>query len=115
MPELFDDAELDRQLREAVSYIDDDGFTSRVIRALPSRTASSRLRSAILIVMTLLATGLAYLLSGGGRFVDEAFVRLIGLPMSWLFALALTAGMIVGAIGLAAAIAKAREPVLITR
>jgi hypothetical protein len=115
MPEFIDDAELDRQLRQAVSYIDDDGFTSRVIRALPGRTAPSRLRSAILVVITLLATGLAYLLSGGGRFVDEAFVRLVGLPMSWLFGLALVAGMIVGALGLAAAVAKAREPVLITR
>jgi hypothetical protein len=115
MPEFMDDAELDRQLREAAPYIDDGGFTARVIRALPGRIASSHLRSAILVVITLLATGLAYLLSGGGRFVDDAFVRLVGLPMSWLFGLALVAGMIVGSIGLAAAVAKAREPVLISR
>jgi|tagenome__1003787_1003787.scaffolds.fasta_scaffold20902835_4 hypothetical protein len=115
MPEFIDDAELDRQLREAVPYIDDGGFTARVIQALPGRTAPSALRHSILVVITLLATGLAYVLSGGGRFVDDAFVRLVGLPMSWLFGLALIAGMIVGAAGLAAAIAKAREPGLMTR
>ncbi|MFL6514092.1 MAG: hypothetical protein ACJ8M1_03625 [Chthoniobacterales bacterium] len=115
MPEFIDDAELDRQLHEVVPYIDDGGFTARVIQALPGQNAPSALRHMILIVITLVGTGLAYVLSGGGRFVDDAFVRLVGLPMSWLFGLALVAGMIVGAVGLAAAVAKAREPGLITR
>jgi hypothetical protein len=115
MQQFIDDDELDRQLREAVAYIDDAGFTSRVLGALPARTAPARLRSAILIVATILASVLAYVLSGGGRFVDATLLRLFSLPTIWLLGLTLAAGMIVGAAGLAAAVFKAREPVLITR
>jgi hypothetical protein len=33
---MIDDETLDRQLREAVPYINDDGFTARVIARLPT-------------------------------------------------------------------------------
>ena len=33
---MIDDETLDRQLREAVPYINDDGFTARVIARLPA-------------------------------------------------------------------------------
>jgi len=114
MQNLIHDDELDRQLREAVPYIDDAGFTSRVLQSLPSRPASARLRSAILMTTTVLASVLAYLLSGRGGFVNDFVVRISELPMTWLLALTFGAGIIVGALGLTAAVVKAREPALIT-
>lgn len=109
MQNLIDDDELDRQLREAVPYIDDAGFTSRVRRSLPAQSAPARLRSTILIAMTALASVLAYVLSGGGGFVNDFVVRVSELPMTWLLALTLGAGIIVGALGLTAALLKSRE------
>ena len=41
---------LDRQLREAVSYIDDEGFTAQVLKRLPARRPGRRpLRAVILL------------------------------------------------------------------
>ena len=37
---MIDDETLDRQLREAVPYINDDGFTARVIARLPQHGVS---------------------------------------------------------------------------
>lgn len=112
----IDDEQLDRQLREAMPYIDDDGFTTRVLQSLPARaTAPDRLRGTVLIIAALVASALAYLLSGGGRFVDELMVRLFALSPMWLLGVAGAAGIIVGALGLGAALVKSREPVLITR
>ncbi len=36
---MIDDETLDRQLREAVPYINDDGFTARVIASAAGSTA----------------------------------------------------------------------------
>lgn len=117
MQNFINDEELDRQLREAAPYIDDDGFTARVLQSLPAQSASAsdRLRGTILIVTALLASGLAYFLSGGGRFVDETLVRLFALPTIWLLGVAGAAGLIIGALGLTAAVFKAREPAVVTR
>ena len=115
MQTFINDEELDRQLREATPYIDDDGFTTRVLQSLPPRSAAApeRLRGAILIVAALLASVLAYFLSG--RFVNEVLIRLFALPVTWLLCVAGAAGIIVGALGLAAAVFKAREPALVIR
>lgn len=117
MPHFIDDEELDRQLREATPYIDDDGFTAKVLQSLPAAPAAApdRLRGTILIVAALLASLSSYFLSGGGRFVDDTLVRLFALPTTWLLVLAGVAGIVVGALGLAAAVFKAREPALIIR
>ena len=111
------DEELDRQLREAVPYIDDGGFTAKVLRQLPVQTApaSARLRGLILIATAILASVLAYFLSGGARFLVKGAVLLSESPMIWQFALLLTCGVIVAALGLSAAIFKSREPNLLTR
>lgn len=114
MRNLIDDDELDRQLREAVPYIDDAGFTSRLLKSLPARPASERLRSAILITMTALACMIAYFVSGRGGFVNDFVMRVSELPITWLLGLTFGAGIVVGALGLTAAVVKAREPALIT-
>lgn len=109
------DEQLDRELREAVPYIDDAGFTSRVLKQLPRESAPARLRGAILISATLVATVLAYFLSSGARFMTVYLVQLSDLPVLWLLALALTAGLFVAGLGAAAALFKQRESVLMFR
>src|SRR2546423_10480226 len=115
MENLIDDDGLGRQLRKAGPYIDDAGFTSRVLGSLPARPASARLRSAILITMTALASVLAYFLSGRGGFVNDFVMRVSELPMMWLLAVTFGAGIVIGAPGLTAAGFKSRDVGLITR
>jgi len=100
---------LDQQLREAAPYIDDDGFTARVLQQLPPpRRSHDLLRATILFGMTLLASVLAYVVSGGGRFVNMTVERLAALPALWVFALALATGLVIAAAGATAAITNGR-------
>jgi len=100
---------LDRELREAAPYIDDEGFTARVLQQLPPpRRRHDLLRTAILLGMTFLASALAYVVSGGGRFVSVAFERLAALPVLWVFVLALAIGLVTAAVGATAAISRSR-------
>src|SRR5712691_2774080 len=95
---------LDRQLREAAPYIEDGGFTARVLGQLPApRRRGQSLRPVILVGMSLLASALAYVLSDGGRFVVVGMVRLTVLPSVWIFLFALGTGILVMAGGLLAA------------
>jgi hypothetical protein len=98
---------LDRELREAAPYIDDEGFTARVLQQLPPpRRGHDLLRAAILLGMTFLASALAYVASGGGRFVSVTIERLAALPALWVFALALASGLLISALGATAAITR---------
>jgi hypothetical protein len=98
---------LDRQLRDAAPYIDDDGFTGRVLARLPApKPARQSLRTTILVGITLLASALAYVISGGGHFITVEIIRLAALPALWIFALALGTGLLMMAGGLVAAVAK---------
>jgi hypothetical protein len=100
---------LDRELREAARYIDDEGFTARVLQQLPPpRRGHDLLRTAILLGMTFLASALAYVVSGGGRFVSVAFERLAALPALSVFVLALAIGLVTAAVGATAAIFRSR-------
>jgi hypothetical protein len=110
MNEISQQDPVDRQLREAAPYIDDNGFAARVLQQLPApRRPRRSLRGAILLAATLLASALAYLASDGGRFVVVAMERLAALPALWLFALAFGSGILVMTVGVIAAIAKASE------
>ena len=100
---------LDRELCEAAPYIDDAGFTARVLQQLPPpRRGRDLLRAAILLGMTLLASVLAYVVSGGGRFVTMTLERLAALPALWVFVLALTSSLVIAAVGATAAISRER-------
>ena len=100
---------LDKELREAAPYIDDAGFTARVLQQLPPPWRSrDLLRAAILLGMTLLASVLAYVVSGGGRFVSVTIERLAALPALWVFVLALASSLVVAAVGATAAISRER-------
>ncbi len=110
MDEVTQEDLLDRQLREAAPYIDDEGFTGRVLNQLPpSRAGRRSLRVLILLGITILASGLSYFLSGGGRFIDRGLAWLAALPVLWVFALALGCGIVVTGLGIAAAIANNRQ------
>jgi len=100
---------LDQKLREATPYIDDEGFTARVLQQLPPpQRRHDLLRAVILLGMAFLASVLAYVVSGGGRFVSVTFERLAALPALWVFALALTSGLVIAAAGATAAISRSR-------
>ena len=107
MNETSDIDLLDRQLREAAPYIDDGGFTRRVLEKLPARRASlQRFRATILLGAAVIASMVAYLLSGGGRFVSNGIVRMAGLSPTMILGIAMIAGMLVMAAGIIAAISK---------
>jgi uncharacterized integral membrane protein len=108
MDNLVHDDDLDRRLRDAAPYIDDGGFTRRVLQQLPARRAPQRARGLILILVTALATVLTYVLSNGGRFVTNAFFQLASLPMLWLLLVTFVVGLLLTVFGLAAAISKSK-------
>src|SRR5207249_9792963 len=96
---------LDRQLRQAAPYIDDAGFTWRVLQQLPARgRRRDSLRAVIVLGMALLASALAYVLSEGGRFLVVALARLPSLPVFWLLVLAYDSGLILMAGGVVVAL-----------
>jgi hypothetical protein len=110
MSEIIEDDPLDRQLREAVPYIDDAGFTAQVLSKLPAPRRQPRsLRGVILIGIALLGSASAYVFSGGGKVVSENVAFLASLPTIWLLAVALVCGLLVTTGGLFAALSKARE------
>ena len=107
---MIDDETLDRQLREAAPYIDDAGFTARVMASLPAaRREPQWLRMAILLGLTLLGVGVAYVISGGGQFVREGVLQLASFPIWLLLVFAFGCGLIVGAFAVIFALRKTPE------
>ena len=103
--------DLDRQLREAAPYIDDNGFTRRVLNQLPAPGVRRQpMRAAILLGASLVASIVAYFLSGGGRFVFEGFNRLEKIsPVLILGAVGVFALLVTG-VGAFAAFARTHDP-----
>jgi hypothetical protein len=105
---MIDDETLDRQLREAVPYINDDGFTARVIARLPAaRREPQWLRAMIVLGLALLGTGIAYLLSGG--LIRQGLIQLADFPIWLLLVFAFGCGLVVGAFAVIFAIRKTPE------
>jgi len=101
---------LDRQLREAAPYLDDNGFTRRVVQKLPAqRRRLQAIRATVLFVATLVASILAYYLSDGGRFVTEAVVRMVGMSPLMVISIGVIFSILLMAGGVAAALLKSRE------
>ena len=101
---------LDRRLRDAAPYIEDDGFTARVLRQLPVRQRSAQfLRPLILVGMSAFASALTYVLSDGGRFVVVEMFKLTTIPTLWVVVFALASGMLVMAGGIFAAMSKTNQ------
>jgi len=101
---------LDRKLQEAAPYIEDEGFTARVLQQLPvPRRAGQFLRPFILVGMSAFASALTYVLSDGGRFILVEMFRLTTIPTLWVVAFALASGMLVMAGGIFAAMSKSNQ------
>jgi hypothetical protein len=112
---MIDDETLDRQLREAVPYIDDDGFTARVIASLPVVRREPRwLRALIVLGLALLGTGVAYVI-GGGHVVREGIIQFANFPIWLLLVFAFGCGLVVGAFAVIFAIRKTPEVRDLTR
>jgi hypothetical protein len=110
MNKMTEDDVLDRQLLEAASYIDDDGFTARVVSKLPVAQRQRRsTRGIILVGITALGSAIAYTLSGGGRFVDQGVIWLANFPVWLLLVFAFGSGLVVGGFAVIAAIRKTPE------
>jgi hypothetical protein len=111
---MIDDETLDRQLREAVPYINDDGFTARVIARLPeARREPQWLRAMIVLGLALLGTGVAYLLSGG--VIRQGLIQMADFPIWLLLVFAFGCGLVVGAFAVIFAIRKTPEVRDLTR
>jgi len=106
MDENLQEDWLDARLRDEAAYIDDGGFTANVVQKLPAHRVRHSLRAVILLGVTLVASAIAYLLSGGGWFIAEGVTRfaLLPLPVIWLCAAGATVLVMAG--GLAAAMSK---------
>jgi hypothetical protein len=101
---------LDRQLREAAPYIDDDGFTRGVLATLPApRVRPQPVRAAILLGASLIASLVAYILSGGGKFVSEGIIRMGQLGPLGLLSVAALIGIVATAIGVLTALSRNRD------
>jgi len=109
MDEQLQEDWLDAKLREEAPYIDDDGFTARVAQKLPAHGGSPRTRNVILLGVTIIASLIAYLVSGGGTFLADAAAFLVAMPLVTVCALAGASAFIVMILGTSAALSKSRE------
>src|SRR5215472_16544193 len=106
---MIDDETLDQQLREAVPYVIDDGFTARVIASLPATRREPRwLRAMIVIGLALLGIGIAYVV-GGGHVVREGIIEFANFPIWLLLVFAFGCGLVVGAFAVIFAIRTTPE------
>ena len=113
---MIDDETLDRKLREAAPYINDDGFTARVMARLSAERRDPQwLRAMIVLGLALLGSGVAYLLSGGGRVVREGMIQMADFPIWLLLVFAFGCGLVVGAFAVIFAIRKTPEVRDLTR
>ena len=108
MDEMLQEDWLDARLRDEAVYIDDAGFTARVVQRLPAPRQRRSYRALILFGVTLLASVITYVVSDGGKFIGAGIDRLAGLPLLWILALTLTCSLILTSIATAAALAKTR-------
>jgi CHASE2 domain-containing sensor protein len=111
MDDQFQEDWLDTRLREEAPYIDDDGFTAKVIQQLPARRARS-FRAAIIFCITLLGSAITYSVSDGGKFMIAAVNRLASMPILFVCLIAICCGLVMTAIATGAALSKVRERTL---
>ena len=114
MNAMIDDETLDRQLREAAPYIDDEGFTAGAIIAGGTGTAAAKMKARQEHAVPLCRQAIslfneAKVLSGGGRFVREGMIQLSSFPIWLLLVLAFGCGLLVGAFAVIFAIRKTPE------
>ncbi len=104
---------LDARLREEMPYIDDAGFTARVMKQVPRRhLAPSTQRAFIIFAATIVSVVIAYFASGEGMFVQDAFARAASLRPMQLLLLVFLCGTAMTVAGLWAALTRARDSIV---
>ena len=99
---------LDARLRDDAPYLDDAGFTSRVVQKLPARQVRRSYRMFILFGLTLVACFAAFWLAGGTNILFDAFTNVAMMPVMWMWVCAAGAAFLVMAGGVAAAMSRSR-------
>jgi hypothetical protein len=108
MEEQLQEDWLDARLRDEMPYIDDDGFTARLVQKLPAARPRRSLRGAILLCAAIIASLLAYFVSDGGRFLVVEAYRLLSMPLLFVSAIAIVLTVTLTAIAACAAWSNAR-------
>lgn len=109
MEEQLQEDWLDARLRDDAPYIDDAGFTARVVEQLPVRRRHSRrFRSVVLLAAALLASVIAYAL-GGGKSLADAAAFLVAMPLVTVAGLAVACALLATVIGGSFAFIRSRE------
>ena len=109
MDEQLQEDWLDAKLRDEMPYIDDAGFTARVVQQLPRRRRASRnVRGAILLATTFVASVLAFVFAGAS--VADAAAFLFALPPITVWVLSGSIALLVMLIGGSVALRTARDP-----
>ncbi len=103
MEEQLQEDWLDAKLRDEMPYIDDAGFTARVVQQLPPQGQSSSLRAFIILGLTLVACVTAYFVSGGGVILANAAEFLVAVSFVKVCILAGCSALLVTALGASAA------------
>jgi hypothetical protein len=100
---------LDERLRAEIPYIDDEGFSARVVAKLPVRRQRRLLRAAIILSLTTLSALFAFYVSDHGRFLCASMLRLSSLSITVLLLLALSCGILLTVASLAAALQRSER------
>jgi len=108
MDEKLQEDSLDARLRDDAPYIDDAGFTSRVVQKLPARQVRRSYRVFLLLGITLAACLAAFWLAGGTSFAIDTYANMAMMPVTWMWVIAAAAAIVVMAGGLAAALSRSR-------
>jgi len=108
MDEKLQEDSLDARLRDDAPYIDDAGFTSRVVQKLPARQVRRSYRAFIMLGITLAACIAAFWFAGGTSLAFDAYANMAMLPVMWMWIFAALVGVLVMAGGVAAALSRAR-------
>lgn len=95
-------------MRDEAPYLDDAGFTSRVVQKLPARQVRRSYRAFIMLGITLAACVASFWLAGGTSFALDAYTNVAMLPVMWMWIFAAAAAIVVMAGGLAAALSRSR-------
>jgi hypothetical protein len=108
MNEKLQEDSLDARLRDDAPYIDDAGFTSRVVQKLPARQVRRSYRAFLLLGITLAACLAAFWLAGGTSFAIDTYANMAMMPVMWMWIIAAAAAVLVMVGGLAAALSRSR-------
>jgi hypothetical protein len=109
MDEIQGEDWLEARLREEMPYIDDGGFTARLMENLPARSPRRSFRGAILLCLTLLASAVTYTVSDGGQFVVTALRDLAAMPLLYICVIAILCTLLLTGIAVGAAVVQTRE------